>query len=55
MNKRETKRKVCLEASLVLENSITAGWEFWDGMTEADADRYEQALWDLIEELRRRG
>lgn len=55
MNKRETKRLVCHEASLVLENAIDSGWEYWQGMTDEDAARWETALSELVEELRRRG
>ena len=55
MNRRAMKRKVCQEAALVIENAIDSGWHFWDGLTDADAVRYERELWDLIEELRRRG
>ena len=55
MNRRAAKRQVCCEASLVLENAIDSGWEYWDGKTVADADRWETAMRELIVELRRRG
>ncbi len=55
MNRRAMKQTVCQEAALVIENAIDSGWEFGQGMTEADAGRYEAALWELILELRRRG
>ena len=55
MNRRAMKRKVCQEAALVIQNALDSGWEYWQGMTEADADRYEAALWEIIGELRRRG
>ncbi len=55
MNKRETKRQVCFEASLVLKNAIDSGWAYWEDKTEQDADRWEAAMQELIDELHRRG
>ncbi len=55
MNQRAAKRLVCHEASLVLENAMEAGWEYWDGKTEVDTDRWETAMRELIEELHMRG
>jgi len=56
MNRREAKQMALTHASLVVENALTAGWRIDTWFTnDADTERFEKALGEVIDELARRG
>ena len=56
MNKREAKRFACAAAARILEHS-SEGFGLWtsDGLSDADCERVEEEVAELVEELERRG
>ena len=56
LNKREAKEMACTHAALVVESALAAGWDIESWFTnDADVDRFEDALGEVIDELTRRG
>mgnify|MGYP006971763100 CR=1 FL=1 len=56
MDRRHAKRFACVNAATILEHSAE-GFGLWvsDGLSDKDSKRVEEAIIELVEELRRRG
>lgn len=60
MDKAAAKREACwLVAGFIEDNMISTGWPHTpaheDDYNEADFERIDAALWEIVAELKRRG
>lgn len=53
MTRAEAKRQVCEGAATILDNATENSW-LWEGLSESDARRMQEAFDELVTELRRR-
>lgn len=55
MTKAQAKRRAYWAAATILQSAFDAGWEYDNNLTEADGERFYNAMQEIILQLERKG